>query len=348
MNYKNFQIYFFLGILAVVFLVVILMFLPYLSSLVIAATLAIIFEPVHNRIFKIVRRQKILAALITILAMLVIVLVPITFFGIKVFNQAQNLYLQVSAKNTNLDSLDQISVSFEKKINSLFPKLGFSFDINESIEKFFKWFFQNIGPIFSSIAQIFTNFLLSLIALYYIFKDGQRLKATLFRLSPLNDDHNNEIFAKLKNAIGSVIRGSITVAVIQGVLAGVGFTIFGVPNAALWGFVTVVAALIPIVGTAAILAPAIGYLFLFGNPMAAVGLLIWGMTAVGLIDNFLGPKLIERSVKIHPFLILLSVLGGMSFFGPIGFLAGPLAIALLFALFNLYPVIVLSKPAEES
>ncbi len=346
MNYKNFQIYFFLGILAVVFFIVILMFLPYLSSLVIAATLAIIFEPVHNRIFKIVRRQKILAALITILAMLVIVLVPITFFGIKVFNQAQSLYLQVSAKNTNLDSLDQISVSFEKKINSLFPKLGFSFDINESIEKFFKWFFQNIGPIFSSLAQIFTNFLLSLIALYYIFKDGQRLKATLFRLSPLNDDHNNEIFAKLKNAIGSVIRGSITVAVIQGVLAGTGFAIFGIPNAALWGFVTVVAALIPIVGTAAILAPAIGYLFLFGNPMAGVGLLIWGMTAVGLIDNFLGPKLIERSVKIHPFLILLSVLGGMNFFGPIGFLAGPLAIALLFALFNLYPVIVLSKPEE--
>ena len=270
MNYKNFQIYFFLGILAVVFFIVILMFLPYLSSLVIAATLAIIFEPVHNRIFKIVRRQKILAALITILAMLVIVLVPITFFGIKVFNQAQSLYLQVSAKNTNLDSLDQISVSFEKKINSLFPKLGFSFDINESIEKFFKWFFQNIGPIFSSLAQIFTNFLLSLIALYYIFKDGQRLKATLFRLSPLNDDHNNEIFAKLKNAIGSVIRGSITVAVIQGVLAGTGFAIFGIPNAALWGFVTVGAALIPIVGTAAIRAPAIGYLFLFGNPMAGV------------------------------------------------------------------------------
>lgn len=346
MNYKNFQIYFFLGILAVVFLVVILMFLPYLSSLVIAATLAIIFEPVHNRVFKIVRRQKILAALITILAMLVIVLVPITFFGIKVFNQAQNLYLQVSAKNTNLDSLDQISVSFEKKINSLFPKLGFSFDINESIEKFFKWFFQNIGPIFSSVAQIFTNFLLSLIALYYIFKDGQRLKTTLFRLSPLNDDHNNEIFAKLKNAIGSVIRGSITVAVIQGVLAGTGFAIFGIPNAALWGFVTVIAALIPIVGTATILAPAIGYLFLFGNSMAAFGLLIWGMTAVGLIDNFLGPKLIERSVKIHPFLILLSVLGGMSFFGPIGFLVGPLALALLFALFNLYPVIVLSKPEE--
>lgn len=343
MNQKNFQTYFFLGIIGAVLLVVVLMFLPYLSSLILAATFAIIFEPIHGRILRLVRRQKILASLLTILVILVVVLVPITFFGIKIFNQAQNLYLQVSTKNAAANSIDQISSNFEDKVNKLFPKLGFSFDLNDSIEKFFKWFFDNIGPIFSSIAQIFTNFLLSLIALYYIFKDGQRLKAVLFKLSPLEENHTIEIFDKLKTAIGSVVRGSLIVAAIQGILAGTGFAIFGVPNAALWGFVTVIAALIPIVGTATVLAPAIGYLFLFGNTGSAIGLLIWGMVAVGLIDNFLGPKLIERNVRIHPFLILLSVLGGISFFGPIGFLAGPLSLALLFALFTLYPAIVLAR-----
>ena len=76
--------------------------------------------------------------------------------------------------------------------------------------------------------------------------------------------------------------------------------------------------------------------------MQAAGLIIWGMTAVGLIDNLLGPILIERGVKIHPFLILLSALGGLALFGPVGFLAGPVVLALLFALMDLYPSMVRS------
>lgn len=346
MNRKSFEMYFFLGILLLVLAVVALMFLPYISSLILAATFAIIFEPVHLKILKLVRHQKTIASLLTILCMLIIVLVPLSFFGMKIFTEAQTLYVQVTTSSSTLDPMNNITGQVEKKINAIFPKLKLSINFNDSIEKFFKWFFQNIGPIFSSLAQIFTNFLISLIALYYIFKDGDRLKSAIFRISPLPEKFNNEIFLKMKTAIGSVVRGSLVVAVVQGVIAGTGFVIFGVPNPALWGSVTIIAALIPIIGTATVLAPAIAYLFLFGNPVSAFGLLIWSMTAVGLIDNFLGPKLIERRVKIHPFIILLSVLGGIGIFGPIGFLAGPLAIALLFVLFDIYPALVLHGKEE--
>lgn len=96
------------------------------------------------------------------------------------------------------------------------------------------------------------------------------------------------------------------------------------------------AALIPGIGTALVLTPAIMFLFLKGEVFSGVGLIAWGMGAVGLVDNFLGPKLVGRGMRLHPLIILLSVLGGIGFFGPIGFLLGPLTISLLFALLNIY------------
>jgi len=140
--------------------------------------------------------------------------------------------------------------------------------------------------------------------------------------------------------VNSVVKGSLIVGVVQGVLTGVGFALFGVPNPALWATIAAIASLIPTIGTGLVLIPGISYLFLVGASSNAIGLIIWGVFAVGLVDNFLGPKLIERGVKIHPFLILLSVLGGIGLFGPIGFLAGPLILSWLFALLDMYPALI--------
>src|SRR6185369_1295230 len=109
-----------------------------------------------------------------------------------------------------------------------------------------------------------------------------------------------------------------------------------VPHPALWGSFAVIAALIPGIGTSLIIVPGVLYLFFTSTNLYALGLFIWGVLAVGLIDNYLGPILVHRGVNIHPFLILLSVMGGLIFFGPIGFIAGPLVVALLFALLEIY------------
>ena len=124
----------------------------------------------------------------------------------------------------------------------------------------------------------------------------------------------------------------------------VGIWIFGIPNATLWGSIAAIAALIPSVGTSLVVLPGVLYLFLFGERFAALGLMIWGMTAVGLIDNILGPHLMKRGIAIHPFFILLSVLGGLGLFGPVGFLIGPLILALLFALLDIYAKVI--KPLQ--
>jgi len=155
-------------------------------------------------------------------------------------------------------------------------------------------------------------------------------------LSPLQDVHDEEIFNKLTLATNSVIKGNLIIVLIQGAMAALGFFLFGVPSPVLWGAVAAVAAVIPGFGTALVVAPAIIYLLFNGETSSAIGLFIWGLTAVGLVDNILGPKLVERGMKIHPFLILLSILGGLALFGPLGFLFGPLVLSLFFALSEIY------------
>ena len=155
-----------------------------------------------------------------------------------------------------------------------------------------------------------------LFALFYLLRDGGKFKRALISLSPLIDSYDEKIIQKVKQAIKSVVAGSLVVSLAQGISTGLGFYIFGVPNPALWGSFAVVSALIPGFGTSLVLIPGILYLFIESTQIHAIGLLIWGALAVGLVDNVLGPMLVNRGVQIHPFIILLSVMGGLVFFGP--------------------------------
>jgi predicted PurR-regulated permease PerM len=157
-------------------------------------------------------------------------------------------------------------------------------------------------------------------------------------LSPLANEYDERILRRLEDAISSVVKGKLLIVLIQGILASVGFWLFGIPHPVLFGALTSLAALIPFVGVAVVFVPAVLYLFFAGSVGAAAGLLVAGII-IGSVDNVLGPILFERGLQLHPLLILLSVLGGLAFFGPIGFLAGPVALSLLVALLDIYPLL---------
>ena len=158
----------------------------------------------------------------------------------------------------------------------------------------------------------------------------------LFGISPLSDASEQKIYQRIITAVNAVMRGALIVAVVQGTLAGVGFWIFGLGAPVLLGMFTTVASLIPLLGTALVLVPATAYLFITGSTASGIGLAIWGGIAVGLIDNILKPKLIEQRMKIHPLLILLSIIGGIHAFGFLGFILGPLILAIAWALAEIY------------
>jgi predicted PurR-regulated permease PerM len=186
-----------------------------------------------------------------------------------------------------------------------------------------------------------------LIALYYMFKDGPEFVRKIVRLSPLPDAQDEHILTKLSLSIRSVVLGTLTVALIQGILTAFGFALFGISQPVLWGSVAAIGALIPGVGTSFVFAGVVLVSLLGGNYGVALGLAIWGMFAVGLVDNLLGPYLMSRGAKLHPFAVLLAVLGGVVLFGPVGFLVGPVALSFFMVLLELYSLHVVARERKQ-
>lgn len=356
MNNQKSQPYFLLILLTGVLILAFFIFRPFLYALILAAVFAVVFQPVYQKIVSVFRRQQApleaetltgqgLAALATILIVVIFIFTPLIFLGIQIFQEAQQLFFSLTnTENGGRDAVFSILNGLMDSVKNYFPATQeFSINISEYIKQGLSWLLQHLGVLFGSIAKIALSSFIFFISLYYLLKDGHRLKEFLIAVSPLTDDADEAIFKKLGLAVNSVVKGNLTIALIQGALTAVGFALFGVPNAVLWGTVAAIAALIPGIGTALVLTPAVIFLFLTSGPFHGFGLLVWGIGAVGLIDNFLGPKLVGHGMQIHPLIVLLSVLGGLAFFGPIGFLLGPLTLSLLFALLSIYSSLAIAK-----
>jgi predicted PurR-regulated permease PerM len=344
MNYRL-QIGFFLILIVATMVLNIFVFLPYISVIFLAGIFAIIFEPLHKKFLTAFKGRETIAALFSVLTVLLFILIPITFFGTLLFQESTSVYEKISNNRSEVLNIAKSSIdSFEGFVNRVLPRANLdiseSFNLDSAAGAVFGWLSNHLATLFSSVLKGIMGFFLMILALFYLFRDGRKLVKKVTELSPLVDSDDGKIVTKLKTAVNSVIRGQITIALIQGVLTGIGFAIFGVPNPVIWGTVAALASLVPTLGTSLVIAPALIFLFATGHFFQMIGLLIWGIGAVGLIDNFLGPILIERGVKIHPYIILISVLGGIGLFGPIGFIAGPVVLSLLYALLDIYPTLV--------
>lgn len=334
MTNKNIQLYFFLILISIVFIFNVAIFLPFLTLFSVVAIFAVIFYPLFKKIKKSVVKNSNLAALLTILIVAIIVLIPLTFFTTQVFLEAKGIYTNIDSFK---DTLGNLSSSLNNKFGAIIPNA--SVDLSSYISSIFNGLTSSIGSIFSSVFHFITILFLSFIALFFFLRDGSKFIEKLIVISPLDDTHDMKILEKLKRTINSTVKGSLVVAVLQGILAWLGFLIFGIPNPALWGALTVFASLIPGIGTAIVMTPAIVYLFYTNTLFNAVGLLVWGVVIVGLIDNVVRPFLVSKDVNIHPFMVLMSIFGGLLMFGPIGFLLGPLFLSFFAVLVELYPTI---------
>ncbi len=331
------------ALLAGSFVLVLFIFQPFIYTLIFSVVFSVVFQPVHKYVLKVTKQRSGISALISTVFVITILLVPIILFGVQILNEAQQLYMSLAAGSTK-KIVHETIYNLIEKTGRFFPAVKeLKFDIDLYLKEGLGLLLSHIGGVFSNVAKLMINSFIFLTSLYYLFKDGHKLKETFLNLSPLPRNENELISNKLEGAINSVIKGNLVIALIQGVLSAAGFAFFGIPNAMFWGSVTTVSALIPGVGTSLVLIPAIIFLFLTGKIAPGFGLLVWGAGAVGIIDNFLGPKLVGQRMQVHPMLILLSVLGGIVFFGPIGFLLGPLTMSLFFAFFEIYSAIRLDQ-----
>lgn len=341
MNTKISQSYFLIVLIAISSVLAFFIFRPFLIVLILAAVFAVVLQPLYRRMLNYMSGSPGLAAGATMLVSVVCILVPLTFITVQIAGEAQNLYTSLSDGSGEA----YLNATFQRG-NSIMaqyvPSLALSgADLSTSLDQHMRdglaWVIQNLGGAFGGLARLFLSFFIFLIALYYFLREGANLRKTIIALSPLKDTDDTIVLTRLELAIHSVIRGSLMIALIQGTLTGIGFAFFGVPNSVLWGVLAAFSALIPGIGTSLVLVPGVIYLFIIGATTPAIGLLLWSVVAVGLVDNFLGPKLVGIGMRLHPLIVLLSVFGGLAFFGPMGVFLGPLCTSLLFALLSIYP-----------
>lgn len=335
---------FFFGLLALSGYMVWLIMAPFLSTLALSAIIVTICSPLHERIKKRTPgRNKTAAALITTLLVLVIIILPVILLSSLLVKEAVGLYSDI---NSGQDmALSQLVTATELKIQQFIP--GYQIDLMSQLGAAGEWLAAHFGAIFAGTLSTIFTFILSILGSFYFFRDGKELMQILIKASPLPDSEDQIIFDRMAKAVRAVATGTLLLAIIQGTLVAIGFWLFGIPRPILWGSVASLGALMPGVGTTIVTAPAVIYLFAFGNTFMGAGLMLWAVLIVGLVDNLVGPYLIGRGSNLHPFVILISVLGGLALFGPLGFVVGPVITTLFFVLLEIYNQYILKdKPVQ--
>ena len=333
------QTIFFLVLLAGSILLAALVYAPFAQVLAMATITSVMLAGFYDRSLKLFRGRETVAALATILVLLTMIVVPLLFIGNQVADEAAQMYRAVSGKEDVF--FTTIETTLNNFIQPILPDTVFS--VGELLEQAFGFLSSRIGSVFSGFVSVVASIFLWLIATFYLLKDGKSFVGKLIALSPLRDDYDKVVLHRMIMAIHSVVRGQLLVATIQGALTGIGFAILGVPSPALWGVVAAFCALVPGLGTSLVLIPGITYLIFSGQPIQATILSMWGVFAVGVIDNLLGPSLVGKGAGIHPLLILFAVLGGFVFYGPLGFILGPLTASFMIAMFDIYRYVILKE-----
>ncbi len=321
---------------------------PYISAIFLSSVFAVLFLPVFRRLHRSFSKGRTIPAILTVLLALIFIFVPLIFFGILMFQEVVNNYAQLNQPGSSITgSIDSMTTAFEHYMQRYIPRFEIHTSVSSYLETILRYIATNLNSFFSSIVTFVIDMFIIVGAMFFFYRDGAKLHDFAVKWSPMNDKYDESIIAKLQTAISVVVNGALFVSVIQGITIGIGFVLFGLPNPVLWGVVSTIAALIPVVGTGLITVPAGLYLMYNGNTAAGIGMLLYGALLVGAVDNLIRPLFIKRGVDIHPFVILLSVLGGLAYFGPIGFLAGPITIAFFYALLDIYPAIVNGRRPKE-
>lgn len=321
---------FFFGLLLATFIFTFLIFKPFLPLIVISASFAVVLYPIYNFLLN-KKFANWASALITVLFFILMICGPLLGIGILVFDQTQDVYQSI----TQNGGIGSYFYNIENTIQRYFPN-EIDINIEDRLGELISFTSSNIASIFTSTITTLFSFFLITVSLFFFLKDGKGWRQALISLSPLRDEDDNKIIDKLSGSINGIIKGYLLIAIIQGVLMGFGLHFFGVPNAALWGVIASIGSLIPTLGTALVSIPAVIFLFATGNTFGGIGMSIWAFMIVGWVDNLLNPIVISSKIHIPQIMVLFSILGGLVLMGPVGFLIGPLAVSLLYALISIY------------
>jgi predicted PurR-regulated permease PerM len=332
----------FILLMAITFLMIYLCWLmikPLVSVLLWSSILVIIFFPLYKKLTVLIKNHT-LSAIITILASLLIFIIPLTLISAAVVNELAGI------ATTTINSIQEMINHPEQ------GKLRYMYDyINQyvNIQEFMKsdelksiasrvseTALQASWYVLGGVAGTLVSIFFAIFTMFYLFRDGEKIVGDLPNILPLENDQAKELIKSTSDLISATIRGSLMVALMQGVLAGTMFWILGIPSYLVLGMVTMIFALIPTGGTAFVTGPVIIVLAISGDYWKAGILLLYASLVIGMVDNFLLPRLIKQKAKMNELFVFFSVIGGIQLFGLLGLFLGPIILAIAIGLLTVF------------
>src|SRR5215468_1671171 len=316
---------------------------PFLEPLLLGALLAGLFHPLYRWMTRLVGGRQSFGSVLTLLVLFILVLVPVSAFLGIVVQQALSVSDQAipwlrqhvgAASRFNLhDWLVQGFPALTDYVPSQEQLLQQAGTAAKSAGTFLV---TVLSRMTATTAAFILNLFIMLYAMFFFFKDGQRILERIFYYLPLSDEDETRMLARFTSITRATIKGTVVIGIIQGALAGIAFWMAGIQGAAFWGTIMTILSIVPGIGAALVWVPAVIILFINAQYVAATLLLAWCAAVVGTIDNFLRPALVGRDAKMPDLLILIGTLGGLFLFGPIGFIVGPIVCGLFLTVWDIY------------
>jgi len=315
---------------------------PFYGAILWAVILALVFAPAHRRLLNAMPERPNLAALVTLLIIVAIVLLPLALTAASLVNEATALYERVQSGQINLGGiLQRFLDALPGWASNILSRLGVTDvgDIQRTLTAILKEGSQFFATQAVVVGQGTANFIISLFVmlylLFFLLRDGASLSRRVKDAVPLRPEPKRALFEKFAVVVRAMVKGTILVAIIQGALGGLIFWILGLHAPVLWGVVMAFLALLPAVGAAVVWGPVALYLLVTGSLLKGVILIAFGAGVIGLVDNFLRPYLVGKDTKMPDYIVLLSTLGGIAIFGLNGFVIGPLIAAMFIAVWDI-------------
>jgi predicted PurR-regulated permease PerM len=318
---------------------------PFVTVIFSAAVLSTAFYPVYKKIRNVMKGWERLAALATCLLVVLITVVPITVLTVMLTGEGVETYEMVESqiesgawdKYLSFEEgsfIDDAKIKLEGIVD--IDELDIKGDILKVAQDLSSFLVAQTASVVTSVSSLLLNFFLMIFAMFYFFKDGEKIVLRIGEISPLPTVHENALFNQLGSMVKAIMLGVFLTAIAQGLVGGIGFAIAGISSPVFWGAAMAFFSLVPMIGTAVIWVPAAIILAVMGNYGFAIFIALWGIFAIGSIDNILRPILIGGKAHTYPLLTFFVILGGVFTMGFKGIIIGPLVLMALMSFLHIY------------
>jgi predicted PurR-regulated permease PerM len=307
-----------------------------------AVFIAVVFAPLQERAVRRTHGRRGWAAFGTLVLIVVSVLLPMALLGASITQEATSFYTRFKSGDIQL-------ADYFQRMVAVLPEWAHNALVRSGIE--------DLGALQHKLAQALgrsgdtltarafvigqgtldfvLQFFVMLYVLFFLLRDGRALSAAAARSLPLSPEHTRRLLDQFATVVRATVKGNVVVALVQGALGWLAFWFLDISAALLWGAVMALLSLLPAVGAALVWGPVAIYLVTTGSVLSGVGLAVWGVVVIGLVDNVLRPILVGKETRLPDWLVLVATLGGLSVFGPSGFVIGPVIAALFISAWDI-------------